>query len=169
MPDLPDTRRASRRGKRRTRRVWIWALAGLGVLLIAAVAWVGIRGWMAKTELESAQAKISTLKTQALAFDVEKAQKTVTEITDSTAAAASLTSDPVWRAMEAIPLAGPNLHAVRQLASVTNLVMTDVASPLVGVLDTINPSSIVPKDSALDPQPFVEATPQVVRAAASMA
>ncbi|WP_204773007.1 DUF4012 domain-containing protein [Orlajensenia leifsoniae] len=124
---------------------------------------------MAKTELESAQAKISTLKTQALAFDVEKAQRTVSEISDSTASAASLTSDPVWRAMELVPVAGANLHAVRQLASVTNLVMTDVASPLVGVLGTINPASIVPKDSALDPQPFVKATPEVERAATSMA
>ena len=120
---------------------------------------------MAKSELESAQAKISTLKTQALAFDVEKAQKTVSEISDSTASAASLTSDPVWRAMELVPVAGANLHAVRQLASVTNLVMTDVASPLVGVLGTINPASIVPKDSALDPQLFVDAAPASERAA----
>lgn len=123
---------------------------------------------MAKGELESAQAKISTLKTQALAFDVEKAQKTVTEITDSTASAASLTSDPVWRAMELVPVAGANLHAVRQLASVTNLVMTDVASPLVGVLGTINPASIVPKDSALDPQVFADAAPASKRAATAM-
>ncbi|KQX05670.1 hypothetical protein ASC59_16495 [Leifsonia sp. Root1293] len=143
-------------------------VASVGVLLVAAVAWVGIRGWMAKSELESAQAKISTLKTQALAFDVEKAERTVNEISDSTAAAASLTSDPVWRAMEVVPLAGPNLHAVRQLASVTNLVMTDVAGPLVGVLGTINPSTVLPAGSALDPQPFVDATPAVERAASSM-
>lgn len=169
----PDPEASTRRdyaeeappSKSSARGLWfgIIVLAVL-VVLIGAAAWIGVRGYLAKGELESAQNQIGDLKTQALALDVETAQRTLAEIAEHTGAAAGLTSDPVWRAAEIIPFVGPNLIAVREIAAVTDETVTDVAGPLISVVSDINPDSFQPKDGAIDLAPFAAATEPVAAA-----
>jgi hypothetical protein len=166
VPEALVTRRSLRarlRRRRFYRRWWFWTAVGVLAVLLPA-AWLGVRGWIAKGELESAQELISTLKTQALAFDSAGAQLTLDRISARTQSAVALTSDPVWRAAEVIPFAGKSLTAVRELSAASDEVMLRVAKPLISVVGTIDPASLAPKDGAIDLAPFMDVIPALDRA-----
>ena len=106
MPHSLPTRHATRARKRKKsilRSWWFWVIATVVLVAVAAVAWIGVRGLQAKTELEAAQGKIGELKSQALSMDITGATKTLDAIKGHTKNATSLTDDPVWRAGELIP------------------------------------------------------------------
>lgn len=132
--------------------------------LVGLLGWIGVRGLMAKAELETAQTLISQLKTQALDFDVEGANATLAEVSQHADAAVALTSDPLWRACGAIPVLGSNFSAVRELAAAASDVIDDVATPLLDVLKVVDPESLAPKDGAIDLAPFDAAIPAVAEA-----
>ncbi len=167
MTDPILSRRSERltvRRKLRTRRLWVSASALVAVVLVGLAAWVGIRGLTAKSDLESAQAMISTLKTQVADLDIAGASKTFDGILLRTENAKNMTSDPLWRTAEFFPWLGKNLTVVRELASVTDDVMRGVGGPLIDVAKNINPESFAPKDGAIDLSPFEEASPVLVNA-----
>ncbi|MFB7893158.1 DUF4012 domain-containing protein [Microbacterium sp. NPDC056044] len=173
VPSSPSPTRRERSGDARTRRRtsrrrWMWVGGTALVLLVAAVAWIGIRGLMAKSDLEGAQNQIGALKKQALAFDVEGAGATLDAIAAHTSRAAVLTGDPVWRVAEYIPLVGPNLTAVRELAAVTDETIAGVVRPLLSAVSVMDPGSLQPKDGAIDLAPFVAAAEPVSKANASL-
>jgi hypothetical protein len=173
MPDAPENSRPrrSRSPRRIYRRWWFWAIVIIGVLAVASVVsvgWIAARAQQARAELESAQTLVPQLKAEATKLDAAGATRTLSAITSHTKRALALTSDPIWRAAEHVPFAGANLTAVRQLAAVTDSVMTDVAGPLVGVAAKINPASFAPKDGAIDVKPLTEAIPAVARASAGL-
>ena len=145
------------------KRPQFWVLLAL-VFLIFVTAWLGVRGLIAKSNLEEAQGLISEMKTQALDFDVVGATATLGQITQHADTAVDMTSDVVWRGAEFIPWLGANLRVVRELSSVTGDIVHDVAAPLLGVADKLNPEALAPKDGAIDIQPFIDALPPVSRA-----
>ncbi|MGK3953432.1 DUF4012 domain-containing protein [Microbacterium sp. I2] len=146
----------------------MWVGRAALVLLVAAVGWIGVRGLMAKNDLEGAQNQVGDLKKQVLAFDVDGAASTLDAIAAHTSRAASLTDDPVWRAAEYLPLLGPNLTAVRELAAVTDQTIDGVVRPLLSAVSVMDPGSLQPKDGAIDLAPFVAAAEPVSLANASM-
>lgn len=150
-----------RKAPRRTRR---WVLLFIAVALIGSAAWIGTRALLAKTYLESAQAKISQLKVEITDLNIPAAQKTFREISQKTSQARELTSDPVWRVGEYVPWLGKNLTVMREIAGVTDDVMTGVGSPLIDIAGSINPASLAPKDGAIDVAPFIKASPLIVNA-----
>ena len=123
---------------------------------------------MAKSDLDSARAMISQLRTDIVGQDMGAARATFDAITSRTTEAKDLTSDPVWRVGELVPWLGRNLTVVREVAALTDTVVTDVAGPLVDVAEKIGPSSMAPKDGAIDIRSFETAGPVLVRANASV-
>ena len=171
MPHSLPTRHAMRARKRKKSILtswWFWVIATVVLVAVAAVAWIGVRGLQAKTELEAAQGKIGELKSQALSLDIAGATKTLDAIKDHTKNAISLTDDPVWRAGELIPWLGGNLTAVRELAVVTDEILVDVATPLIGVAGNVDPASFAPKDGAINLQPIIDAIPALHEANAGL-
>jgi len=153
----------------RRRRFWVIVVLLAALLALAAsAAWIGFRALQAKSELESAQALIPRLKSEAIALDVTGAESTLKKVTAHTGRATELTSDPLWHAAESMPMLGVNLSAVRQLSVVTDSVMSDVAEPLLSVAGTVDPASLAPKDGAIDVKPFADAVPVVARANAGL-
>lgn len=149
-------RRRSRilQAKRRRRRVIGWSFAAVGALLIAAVAWIGVRGWLAYGELIAVRGEASGVGASLLA-DPEGAAATIEALGQRTERAASLTSDPVWRAAELLPWAGPNLEAVRVTAASLDTVVREVALPLAGEVGGLE-ASLAPVDGRIDTAPLVE-------------
>lgn len=136
-------------------------------LMIGAVAWVGIRGWIAKGELESAEQLIGQVDQLVADFDLEAVGDTYDRVADHTATARSLTSDPVWRVFEAFPGAGPNMRAVREIAEVTD----DTVGALGQVarfVGGMSPDSLAPVDGAIPIQPLADLAPLITDAAAAM-
>jgi len=154
----------SRRKARRTRRIVGWSVAGVLVLIIAGVAWVGIRGWMAKSELEAAIPLANQVKTKILAADTDGASADAASLASHAAAAASLTGDPIWGAAELVPFVGPNLSAVGEAASVIDLIAKDAIVPMTADVASIGVSGFQPVNGAVDLAPLIAAQPTVAKA-----
>jgi cytoskeletal protein RodZ len=164
-----ELRRRDRRQARPGRKKTLLRVL-LAVILIVAglVAWVGIRAFLARGELEGAIPLASSMQDQIAAGDVDGAQKTSKELERRAETAAALTSDPIWRAFESIPSAGTNLVVVRQLAAAVDSLARDGVAPLAQLAGGINVDSFRPDDGTIDMQPLIDARPTVARAAAAI-
>lgn len=163
---LPAPRRAI------TRRWWFWTALVVAVVVVCAgvAAWqLGARVDAVRVELEEAQRLAGELKAEAAAFDVGAARETLAEVRIHTRRAVELTRDPLWAWGEVVPVVGKNLAVVRQLGGILDGVVDEVAAPLMGVAESIDPTSLAPKDGTIDVQPFVDAAPAVERARAGLA
>lgn len=129
----PSTRRGRRslktasRGRRsgvNARRLAI-VCGALVLVVIAAVAWVAFRGLTVKGELEASRTVIGQLQRDEI--DTSEA---ISALDEHSTAAADAVADPVWRAFEILPFAGENLHAVRLAAESLDLLVGEVAVPV---------------------------------------
>lgn len=167
MSDLPESRRtAARRGS--GARVVLWIVFAIFLLLLAVVAWVGVRGLLAKQHLERSVSLVDTLKSQITAGDPDAAKRTAQELEDNAGSARSLTGDPVWGAAQHTPFFGTNLRAVREIAVVVDDVATGAVRPVAGVIGDLNTEAFAPKNGRIDLQPLVDAQPAVARATTTL-
>lgn len=147
----------------------VWVPLALLLVLIFLVAWVGVRGLLAKQHLERAVSLVDTVRSQITDGDTARARSTATNFEQEAGTAHSLTSDPIWRTAELVPFFGPNLRAVGQIGSIVAEVATGAVSPAAGVLDDVGADSFAPKNGRIDLQPLVDAQPAVGKAAMTLA
>jgi hypothetical protein len=152
----------------RRRVIALWIVLALVVVLIAAVAWVGIRAVLAKGELESAGPLASKMQAEVVSGNGKAAKQTFEQLCAHSANAARLTSDPVWRAFEFIPLLGPNLTAVRELAAVTDDVSQKAIKPLAEIAGAIKLSDFKPVNGSVGMKSLVDAQPRIASANAAL-
>ena len=175
MSSEADSRRArrsttARREPSRRRfysRWWFWLIV-VAVVLVACAAWVGIRALQAKQELQSSMPLISTLKSQVLAQNSTGAKATYAELAPKVANARELTSDPIWRMSEVVPVLGRNLTAVRVMANETDAVVTGAVEPLVTVSSSLSLESLKPHNGRIDVTAIEKTVPAVNGASASI-
>jgi hypothetical protein len=141
----------------------------LVLLLILAAAWVGVRGVLAKSDLEQSVGLVGTLRSQLVSGDSAAAEKTADELQHHAASARSLTADPVWSAFQLLPYVGSNLRAVREVAVVVDDVATGAVKPVAGVIGDVNVKAFAPKGGKVDLAPLVKAQPAVARATTTLA
>lgn len=163
----PEPARRDRRDKPQGRRNLRWILGAVVLLLLAFVVWVGVRGFLAKGELEAVVPLATALKNQ-VAEQSNASGKTAAELDEHASNAVALTSDPIYRIAEFVPLAGPNLTAFRELAEVADGLSDDAIGPLTELAATIDVTDFKLVDGALDLQPLVDARPVVERAAVAV-
>lgn len=128
----------------------------LGTILLVAVliaAWVGVRGAMAYAHLSDAQAAASAVRDSLT--DPTVAAGAIDDIASDTAAARSLTSDPIWRIAEALPWAGPQLAAVSTVAASVDEVAGTALTPLAEVASTFSIDALRPVNGRIDLAGFV--------------
>lgn len=167
MSDAPESRRAAR--LRSPRRRWLlWGVLFIVLLVIAAVAWVTIRGALAKQDLESSVAHVETLRSQLAKGNTAAAQRTAAKLEVSAADARAKTGDPVWAAFEHTPFIGGNLRAVRQVSAIVDDVASDAVRPVAGVLGDVDVDAFKPDDGKIDLQPLVAAQPAVAKATTAL-
>ncbi|ROQ17632.1 MULTISPECIES: DUF4012 domain-containing protein [unclassified Curtobacterium] len=167
MSDASESRRAARtRGPRR--RWLLWGVLFIVLLVIAAVAWVTIRGVQAKQDLESSVAHVDTLRSQLAKGDTAAAQRTAVQLESSAADARAKTSDPVWAVFEHTPFIGGNLRAVRQVSAIVDDVASDAVRPVAGVLGDVDVDAFKPEGGKIDLQPLVAAQPAVAKATTAL-
>ena len=93
-------------------------LAGGLLVVAAAAAWIAWSGLRARDELTAARSDVSRLRAALVAGDHDGALRVLDDARAHAANARSLTSDPVWRAMGALPLLGRTPRAVTQSTDV---------------------------------------------------
>jgi hypothetical protein len=135
---------------------------------MGAVAWVGIRGYLAKDELETALPLASQLKIQVSEGDAPGAAASASGLSSHAAEAAALTSDPIWRAAEMIPWVGKNLTVMRELASTVDNVARFGIGPLTSLAGSIGLSDFKPVDGQVNLQPLLDAQPALAKASTSV-
>lgn len=167
MSDQPESRRAAAPRGNRARTV-LWIVLAVVLLLILAVAWVGVRGVLAKGHLENAVADVGTLRSQLGSGDTDGALKTASHLQDEAGAARSLTADPIWGASQYVPFFGTNLRAVRQVSVVVDDIATGAIKPVSGVVGEVGTDSFAPKDGKVDLEPLVRAQAPVQQAATTI-
>ncbi|GAB3616247.1 hypothetical protein GCM10027416_08040 [Okibacterium endophyticum] len=138
------------RANKRKRRIWLWVVLGLVVVILAAGAWIAIRGLMAKSSLEAAIPLAGELASAVVAGDTEQVASLSDTFTEHVDEAASLTSDPIWRVAEIVPGGGPNLTAFREASAVARDVAHDAVGPLATMADGIDIAALRPVDGAVD-------------------
>ena len=92
-----------------------------------ALAWVGVRGWLAKGELEAAAATAADLQKQVVAGATADAGDTAERLVGHTREASGLTGDPIWRLADAHPAATPACS--RGMPDTAELVMAAFTKP----------------------------------------
>ncbi len=124
------------------------------VLLLVVIAAAGLlvgkpvydRAMSAKASLEKALPLAADAKAQILSGDSEGAQATAARLSSLTADARAQTDDGLWKSLEWIPVVGPNLHAVRTAAVVTDDLVTGAVTPI----SSIGLSAFAPVNGAVD-------------------
>jgi hypothetical protein len=167
-PTAPSADATTRRTRSR-RRVIGWTVAAVALVLIGAVAWVGVRGLLAKNELEAAAPLADSIVSSIGDGDTAGARDTADDLVRHTGAAAQYTGDPVWRAFEILPWIGDDLRAVREVAGSVDGLATDAVAPLLTLVETFGVEQFAPVDGTLPVQPLIDAQPTVAAAAAATA
>ena len=142
------------------------------MLLIAGAAWVGWSTYQAYVHLQAASTGVTTLQdqlTDITAVDPALTAETVTRLQAEAADAHAAVDDPVYRAASVLPFVGPNLEAVDQVTSTVDALARDVMPSLVDVATTLQPSTLAPKDGAIDLAPIEQIAPLLQSADDSVA
>ncbi|MCB1297945.1 MAG: DUF4012 domain-containing protein [Microthrixaceae bacterium] len=150
----------------RARRYIWWGLSALAITVVLAGAWVGVRGFMAKSELESLAGLSSDLRSTLAAQDQHAAMPLIEQIGEHAARASALTGDPVWAAAEYIPWVGPNLRMARVTATQLDAIMRESAPPVLTALETLEGG--VSDDGRLDLSGVPALAPELRHAAATL-
>ena len=167
---MSDTRmqHRSRRSRKRQSRNVLWSVLAVFALLVVAALWVGVRGLMAKDALDNAVPAATALARQIADGDSDAASASFETLTSNASRAAQLTSDPVWRAAEFVPFAGPNLTAVREAARVVDDISRDAITPIVDVTASFGIDEFAPVNGAVQLQPLIDAQPDISAAATAL-
>ena len=141
----------TRRPLFRSFRFWIPVGVLLVLLALAGIAAVVGKqvydnAMAAKSSLEKAMPLAAKAADQVIAGDSEGAKATAAELAGLTADAKKQTSGDLWRSIEWVPVAGPNLHAVRTAAAVTDDLVRDALTPAT----SLSLAALKPVDGAID-------------------
>lgn len=129
-------------------RIALWTLVGVLAILVLGAAWIGVRGSLAYGHLENARSTAASAASDL--SDPAAAAGVVDRLSQETAAARSLTSDPVWSAAEGLPWIGAQLRAVSTVARTADDVASDALAPLAQVASALSLDSLRPVDGRFD-------------------
>ncbi|WP_293787082.1 DUF4012 domain-containing protein [uncultured Aeromicrobium sp.] len=144
-------------------RAFVWVLFAAVAVAVVCAAWLGVRGYLAYGHVRDAQQTVREIR--ANVTDTQAASSHAAELADHTAAARSLTSDPVWRAAEHLPWAGDQLEAVATTIEVVDEVASSALGPLVDVAQDFSVEDLRPAEGRIN----VEALASVRDVAATSA
>ena len=147
-----------------------WILAAVGVaVLVGCGIWVGVRCVMAKDQLEAALPLAAKAQSALRTGDSSTAAPSIVELSDHARAAVNLTTDPLYRLGEVVPLIGPNLVALRRVSEVVSDVATSALTPLGSLAGSVSAASLKPIDGSIALAPLAAAAPVLTRAEATFA
>jgi hypothetical protein len=135
------------------------------LIIVGSLAWVGIRAYLAKGELESAIPLATQVRSQIGEADGPGALASGQELTVHANRAVALTSDPVWRIVEFVPALGKNLRVMRELTEATDDVAQRAILPLTAMAGSLSLDSFKPVAGRIDVQPMLDAQLDVSTAA----
>ena len=145
-----------------------WIVGAVVVLgIIGCGIWVGARTLMAKGQLESALPLAATAQAALRTGDSATAAPAISGLTDHANQAVALTSDPLYHLAEGVPVLGPNLVALHEVARVISDVADSGLAPLGSLAHSVSASSLKPVNGSIALAPLAAAAPVLARAEAT--
>ena len=141
--------RRRRRGRPRARLAVRVSLATL-VVIAAVGGWLVMRGLQAKRHLLRAATEVSQLQDRAKTSDVAGQQAALASLQADAGAARSETSDPVWRAIGAVPWLGRNNRTVAAVAASVDELARRALPALVSASAALDLQRFAPHNGHLD-------------------
>ncbi len=136
-----------------------WLLLGLGLLAIAATAWIVVTGLMARSELTAARGDLESMRRHVSSGNVPAATADAGAFRRHAHRAHTLTTGPAWAAVSAVPYVGAPAQTVRGSTTQVDRLGTEVVAPLVGVLVGLDPNRLIGRDGSVDTAPLVSVAP----------
>ena len=162
------TSEAPGRPKRRRVRLVLLSVGALVAVALAAAAWVGVRGWLAKGELEAAADAAGSVMSAMSAQDRPAAVREAERLDEHASEAAALTGDPVWAAAQVIPWIGDDLRAVGAMAAALAKVSAEAVLPLSTTVADLDAESLRDPEGRMDIDRIAASAPVVHRAATAI-
>ncbi len=156
-------------GRRRHLRPATWLVLGLGLLLIAAVAWIVVTGLMARAELTAARGDLKSMRRHVTDGDINAATTDARAFRRHAHRAHILTTGPAWALAATVPRLGSPARTVRGTTTQIDRVGTRVVAPIVGVLFGIDPNRLIGADGSVDTASLIRAAPVLTRATTATA
>ncbi|MGB4136594.1 MAG: DUF4012 domain-containing protein [Microbacterium sp.] len=164
-----DSGRRTRKPLLKSARFWV--PISILLVLIALAAGIAVAGkaladdaFAAKDDLEKAMPLVATVQQSMLAGDTDTAKSASAQLAELTASAKNHTDTPLWRNVEWVPVAGPNLKGVRIAAASADALVRDAVMPLTD----LSVEAIVPTGGAVDLARLQDLAQKVDRAATSI-
>ncbi|MFJ5961877.1 DUF4012 domain-containing protein [Pseudarthrobacter oxydans] len=158
------SRQHRRKAQKRALQLGLPIVVAAGLVGGGAV-WLGLKTTSVQAELESAAGLVPQLKQEILLSDPESAKSTVAKLREHTSAARKAAEDPLWTLASGLPLIGPNLSAVAEVARAGDDVASLGLSPLVEVYESLDWDALVPSTSGTSLEPLKAAAPSVASSA----
>ena len=147
---------------RPSRRKWIlMTAAGLVVVMMLGLGWVGVQGFRAKGHLQTAAGLFVQLQSQIQKGDVAAAKGTLAALQIETKAARDETDGFGWKLAGGLPVFGDDLGAVRTVSAVLDDLATDGLPALLDVASGLDPKALSPKDGRVDMTTLNTAAPRI--------
>ncbi len=131
-------------------RIVGWTLGGVAFVVVVLGCWIGIRGILAKQQLEAAGNIATELREGLSSGSLDDAADLANELALHASKAADLTSDPIWQGLESVPGIGPNLTVVHGLSEILTDVANDAIIPLAEAGSALGPKTFLPVDGHID-------------------
>lgn len=110
--------------RRKPGRIVGLVVAIVVIVLLGIACWVAFKALTVKNGLEESQQLIGELQNGA------DPKETVQKMSEPARSASDAASDPIWGALEWIPVVGENLHGVRLAAQSLDVLVNDVGMPV---------------------------------------
>jgi hypothetical protein len=133
------------------------------VALVAALAWVGVRGYLARQHLVAARAEVAPLQQAFASRDRAGVPERLARVRTEAAAARDLTSDPVWTALSHVPWAGRTLRTSGGVARAVDDLATEALPELQRVAETLTYADLRPAGDRIGLEPLAAAREPLVR------
>lgn len=158
---------ATRAGRKRRRRLLLagaWS-AGLALIALAAIAWLGLKATAISSELAATERLVPELRDHLVNDRSDDALEAAQRLKEHTSSARGAAEDPLWTMAAALPWLGVNFSAVTEVARSADDVAALGVMPLVKVFDSLNWDSLLPTSAGSNLAPIQAAAPSVSTAA----
>jgi hypothetical protein len=122
----------------------------LALFAAAVGAWIGYRGLAARNELNAARLSLGTARAALQAQDNDGARQAVLAAGARTQKAARLTSDPVFRAVAAVPVAGRSAQVARSVAATADELAREILPRAIDIARVVESQQVRRPDGSFD-------------------
>ncbi len=130
---------SSKKARPGRRKVILLTAAGLVVVMMLGLGWVGLQGFRAKGHLQTAAGLFVQLQSQIQKGDVAAAKGTLAALQIETKAARDETDGVGWAVTGVLPGLGDDLRAVRTVSAVLDDLATDGLPALLDGFQSLGP------------------------------